>query len=667
MLLGAVLGAALMGLGPIADGDIYWHLAAGNEILRGRALLRTDPFTVSAGGRPWVDLHWLFQVVVATVNGWGGLTALAWGKAIAVAAGVGLLVGTAGRRGGHAAREVCSVTAVGLLFLVRHLLPLRPVIVSLSMIALFLWVLEGHRAGQGRRWLWALPFLQIIWVNCQGLSPLGPALLGAYVVGAALEARLGRRGGVTFRSAVSRATPLGALTIAFGLTVVASLVTPYGLDAVVLPWRLLARLAPGQHNVFGAAIAENVPPFVLERTAPAGIAHFKWVLAGFALAVALLRPRVPVAHATILLVFAGLALMANRNVLLFYWVAAPLGAIALGPRAAERWRAWRDGTATYSPSSRLAAGPAAPISARSDFIHGLLGALPVLAALGGELALGAFALAGEAPVGAPTPFHFPVESARLLARTEARGPVFAPDQHGGYLTFAVPGLRPYIDTRLILHTAAEYEAYLGLFDDPARFDALDRVHGFRYVVLTTAYPDRYVGLIAHLAADPTWRLRYTDGYEVLFAREGSALDLASPGTVAAIDASLVDRHGPRPAVLATARLHLARTLIAMGRGAAAERVLATEGSRAAAELRARGYFAAGAFAAAESLTRVLLLQDEADPRSLTLMAELALGQGRPDEARRWLAQALRVAPYDPEARAVLAHGLEDSAAAPPSR
>src|SRR6267154_415648 len=37
----------------------------------------------------------------------------------------------------------------------------------------------------------------------------------------------------------------------------------------------------------------------------------------------------------------------------------------------------------YSPSSRLAAGPAAPISARSDFVHGLLGGALDLAGAGG--------------------------------------------------------------------------------------------------------------------------------------------------------------------------------------------------------------------------------------------------------------------------------------------
>ena len=64
--------------------------------------------------------------------------------------------------------------------------------------------------------------------------------------------------------------------------------------------------------------------------------------------------------------------------------------------------------------------------------------------LAGELVLAGLVQRREPTPGSPTPFHFPVESARRLAGMHASGPVFAADQHGGYLRFAVPSLRPYI-------------------------------------------------------------------------------------------------------------------------------------------------------------------------------------------------------------------------------
>jgi hypothetical protein len=634
LVYGALIaGVVLVALGPIADGDIYWHVAAGREMLRRGALLRVDPFTLSAAGRPWVDVHWLFQLAAALIHRASGFVGLSVAKAVALAAGAAISTRAAERAGGAVARDVCAAALLGLLFLARHLLPLRPIIVTLLLLAAFLAVLEAHRAGARPRWLLALPLLQIVWVNCQGLSPLGPALVASYLGGGWISAALAGRPREGLR-------PLRALAVALGLTVLASFATPYGLDAVALPARLLARIGPGADNVFGREIAENVPPLVLDRTSPEAVGHFKWVLAALALALAALRPRLAAAHALVLAGFAGLALLANRNVPLFYWVLAPVGAIALAPRAAEALAALR-------PPAWL--GGRAPARA----------ALAALAAaLAGEVALAGVALAREAPIGAPTSFHFPTESARLLARAGASGPIFAPDQHGGYLELAVPALRPYIDTRLILHTAREYRDYLAIFDDPARFAALDETYRFRYVVLGTAYPDRYLALAAHLAADPRWRLLATDGSEVLFGRPGEsnveAMRLDDRATVDAVAAGLDARFATRPAERAAARLNLARTLIVLGQPQQAQRVLAALDSRAAAQLRARACFAAGELAAAEALARVLLAQDPGDTRSLVLLAELALARGDAGEARRALGEALGRDPYDAEARALLA-------------
>jgi hypothetical protein len=637
-----VIGAALIALGPIADGDIYWHLAAGDAIWRRGALLRTDPFTVSAAGRAWVDVHWLFQVAVALIHRAFGFGGLAVAKAVIVAAGAVIGTRTAERAGGPAARDVCAASLLGLLFLARHLLPLRPIVATLFFLATFLAVLERHRldmSAPARRALFVLPALQALWVNCQGLAPLGPALIGAYLLGDVISA-----GGPGAPSRARRLlSPLG-LTLA--CCVVASFLTPFGLDAVRLPARLLARIEPAAGNVFSTAIAENVPPFVLERTSPEMASHFRWVLAATGAAMLLVRPRLAAAHAFVLFGFTALALMANRNVILLYWVLAPLGAIALVPYAAGRWSATR-AAAWLARSTPSWAGGAA-----------------LAAVLASEIGLGGVALAREASIGAPTPFHFPTESARLLARIGARGSVFAPDQHGGFLLFEVPALRPYIDTRLVLHSAREYEDYLALFDEPARFDALDARERFAYVVLTTAYPDRYVGLIAHLVATPGWKVLYTDGSEVLFGREGAGIDLGDRATVDATADALDARFASQPETRSAARLNLARLLIAVGQPGTAQRVLAPLTSRAAAELRARGHFAAGELGAAESLARVLLLGDPDDARSLTLLAEIAFARRAPAEAHLYLGRALSSHPYDPEARAVLAR-IEHGPSKPP--
>jgi hypothetical protein len=237
---------------------------------------------------------------------------------------------------------------------------------------------------------------------------------------------------------------------------------------------------------------------------------------------------------------------------------------------------------------------------------------------------------------------------------QAQGPIFAPDQHGGFLEWSVPALRPYLDTRLVLHTAGEYRDYLAVLDDPERFNALDAAVGFRYVLLSTANPDRYLALLARIAADPRWHLVFTDGYEALFSREGPALDLGDRNTVDAIASQVTARFHQRPALLNAARMHLARALIVLGHPGAAERMLAALHSRVASRLRARARFAAGDVAAAEALARVLAQQDPSDRGTLTLLAEITLATGRRSEALTFVSAALSTSPYDPGARAILA-------------
>src|SRR5688500_20323895 len=86
VLLALFVGAFIIGLAPVSDGDIFWHLAAGRELVRGKAWLRTDPFTSSAAGRPWIDVHWLFQLGVFAIHQVAGLRGLVIATSLAVAA-----------------------------------------------------------------------------------------------------------------------------------------------------------------------------------------------------------------------------------------------------------------------------------------------------------------------------------------------------------------------------------------------------------------------------------------------------------------------------------------------------------------------------------------------------------------------------------------------------
>lgn len=57
-----------------ADGDSWWHVGIGREIIAQRAVPTLDTFSTLGLGRPYHDSHWLFQVFLAAADRLGGMT-----------------------------------------------------------------------------------------------------------------------------------------------------------------------------------------------------------------------------------------------------------------------------------------------------------------------------------------------------------------------------------------------------------------------------------------------------------------------------------------------------------------------------------------------------------------------------------------------------------------
>lgn len=638
-------GAASTGLSPSADGDIWWHLAAGREMLARGALLFSDPFSVSASGRPWVDVHWLFQLAVFAVHRVFGLAGLVWVKCALIGLGAWLLYLAVPQRRGSWARGLLLTSLVGGLLAARALLLVRPVIGTLLLLAFFFLQLERFGRDGRLRHLWPLPVAQVIWANFQGLSALGPAVVAAYAVAAAAWAAGGAARFWPFAAEGSRglspARRARWLLATLGACCLGAFITPFGVRGATLPALLLGRLLPGEHDVFARNVAENLSPFVLEGVSGGELWHFKWSLALVGLAAFVAGRRLKLSHGLLLLGFGGLAALSNRNVLLFYWLGAPIASIYVGPAL---WRAvvgrFRQRGLRVAASFNVAA-------------VALLFCTSAVASL------------RESPLSAPSPFRTPVMSAERLASLPAGGDVFCADHYGGYLIWRLyPRFRPYIDTRLVLRSSDEYATYLRLADEPERFDAFQARHGFAYVVLPVVFPERYQRLIAHLYQSPAWKLLYTDGSEVLFGRRDLSAEVVEQRVTEVQDAEpilaeLQQRYLGLPKIQAAARLNLSTLLGALGQFEPALSTLKDLDSKDARALEARLRFAAGELSLAEQLAQRALRGDRDDVRSLNLMALIAVRRGEAGEGVGFLRRALRVRPFDPEATELLTQ-LEES-------
>jgi hypothetical protein len=336
--------------------------------------------------------------------------------------------------------------------------------------------------------------------------------------------------------------------------------------------------------------------------------------------------------------FFVLALLANRNILLFLWIAGPI---------------------LVENLSVLVPSASTPERRVRWLLRGLS-----LAAVVGLAALGFWRMRearGEPPISTLAPFRVPEQAVdRFLALGLPAGPIFCSDRYGGYLAWRLyPSGQPMMDGRLVLRSARTYAEHLALGEHPENFEAYRQRHGIRTVIVPSAYPDRFLPLVVWLYRQPAWRLLYTDGTQTLFALDeegalrGHALDLTAPETTRAILGELETRYRSQPLIHDRARLHLARMLAEIGATGPAEEILASLPGTTAVALRARVAYWSGDSARAEVMARSLLASQPKEIESLCLLALISRERGELQRALSLVQTVLEVDPFHPLARQIL--------------
>ena len=397
----------------VGDSDVFWHLALGQDALRG--YLGTPD---ALSGRSWTALaapgsvdQWLGQLVLALAyagGGWRGLVAL---RALAVAALVGLIVYAALRE--RPLRPLGAVVAaLPAIALSRFVWTERPELFGFVCFALLVVLLRAGRAGSDRA-LYFIPPLVLVWTNLHGSFALGAVL----VLLVSLE-------GLAFDPARRRAYAIAGVG-----AVVATLLPPAGPAA----WT-----APGLHLLHPPrAIQEwSVPDVTTLPGAIFGLTLFATLL------VALLDRRSTPREALVLLPVLFISLTAVRQM--------PLFAIAAVPYLA----AHADG-ALGSLASQLGLrlpgrGAAAPPPGRA------------VDAAAGALAAAVLAAAMATGIAAPSLDGFPTSA--LAALRPGPGLLNAYDW-GGYLIWAAPQTPVFVDGRLVPFLGAvldDYTAVVGV-------------------------------------------------------------------------------------------------------------------------------------------------------------------------------------------------------------
>ncbi len=265
----------LLGMFPLKDTDFWWHLRTGDLIRENGSVPRTDTYLFTTEGKPWIDLHWGFQVAISWVYKQGGVVALNLAKCGVTTFAVFLLITSKRREWPIWAMALAWLPA---LLVLGGRMYIRPETLTLLYLSIFLAVLfRWHRHPQ---LAWLLPAVQLAWVNSHGLFVFGPVLLGLALFDAIL-----RRGAFAAGRGAWWRTVLGASL----LTGFACLINPYGVVGMIYPFELASTM---NNPIFNDSIAElkSIPAFIRDS---AGIHNVPLILHLFTIAFGAISFMVP--------------------------------------------------------------------------------------------------------------------------------------------------------------------------------------------------------------------------------------------------------------------------------------------------------------------------------------------------------------------------------------
>jgi hypothetical protein len=452
-----------------ADPDLWWHLKIGQAIWETGTIPGHDLYSYTASGQAWTAHEWLGQLMIYGCYRMGGYVGvMLWLFVVTSAVVVGIYVLCALHSGDHLAGLIGA--AVGWFF-GTVAFAARPALLGYLFLVLELLLLELGRT-RSRRWLWGLPPLFALWVNCHGSFFLGLAVLGLVIV-----CTLVRRQGGQIEAPVWGSVRRRTLLIAGAFSLAAVFLNANGARALAYPLAVVTE----QH--LGLDAVQEWAPLTIQE--PRGIA----LLGVFALLFLLVLVfRAPMRLDELLLLAAG-ACMALRHMRLSFAfgvfagpVVARMLARFMGPQREDRYRPWVN-AALFAVSA------------------GIIG----------------FAFPGQAALERQVTQAAPRAAVDYIGRAGIRGRMLNDYTWGNYLIWALPEHKVFIDGRSEFYEWAgilpQYMRWVTLEEEPRQL--LDK-YGIAFCLLGADAPISRV-----MALLPEWRMVYRDGVAVVFVKDGT--------------------------------------------------------------------------------------------------------------------------------------------------
>ena len=432
-----------------------------------RAIPRTDLLSFTTGQHAWVPHEWLSQLGIYAAWRAGDYTGLMLWFCIATGALLVIQYVSCWLYSGNA--KVAFLGALITWFFATIGLAIRPQLLGFTLLACELLILHLGRS-RDPRWFYLLPPLFAVWVNSHGSFFFGMIVLAVVLICGIVNGNAGLLISRPFDPARRKTLLWAAALSAAGL-----LVSPVGIDLLTYPLKTIfdSRMQLDAVTEWQRLSFDDVRAFGLLATA------------GAIVLIALIRRSVLYMDEVVLLAIAfGMAVLHQR--LLFAWgiVAAPI----LCRQLADAWEG-------YSPAR--------------DRI------LPNAVLIAASLGVAVMAFPSWNSLVSQVRRGNPVEAVDFIRRTHLTGRMLNEYSYGGYLTWALPEQKVFIDGRADVYAWTgvfeDYGAWATLREDPHRL--LDK-YGINWCLLSKSAP-----LARVMSYLPGWSERYSDAISVIFTRD----------------------------------------------------------------------------------------------------------------------------------------------------
>ncbi len=466
----------------VVDTDLYWQLATGRYILQ-TGIPLTDPFSATMIGKPWVDIYWLAQIGLYSVFTWLGMNGLMLLVALIVV--VAFVFVWKQLSGGVWLRTgVLILTAIA----TSEVWTVRPHLLTFLFVALLGYVLYLYKWQKIDR-LWIIPLMFVVWVNVHGGYIAGFMLIGALIMGEALQCAVRNSDWRIWMPHSEIEIPRAELSwiewrklaITTLISAAVLLINPYTIGAIELPFKTV-----------GLSTLQN---FITEWASP----NFHdilqqpmiWLLLLTLCAIGWSGRRLDIADALTVSLFAYISFLAQRNIGLFAIVCAPIltrHASVLIEKS--RWGQWR-------------------MSRGLPVIN-----LILLIVIASAVALKAFVVLQPSLRTNAENNVLPIGAADWIEQHQPIGAMFNSYNWGGYLMWRLGSNYPvFVDGRTDLYDETFLNEYRSIVLAAPNVDSLLDQYHVNFIVV-----EKDSVLPVYLAGSTHWQLAYQDQQAVIFVR-----------------------------------------------------------------------------------------------------------------------------------------------------